>query len=238
MLNALIAGKALPAGELAGVAGVSPATASEHLARLRENGLVTVTKSGRHRYFQLASPDVARVIEALASISPPRPASSLRQTRADAAMLVARTCYDHLAGRLGVEIYRSLADQHAFEVNASGMCLTSAGEQRLVAIGIDVDDVGSKRREYARECLDFTERTSHLAGAVGAAICTRMFEIGWVVRRTAGSRALRLTDDGLRGFAHAFDINLSRPRSAARPPCGSGHRAGGEADENGQRTMR
>lgn len=208
MLDALISGRALAAGELARAAGVSAATASEHLARMHDGGLVTVTKTGRHRYFQLASPDVARAVEALALISPSRPASSLRQAGADAAMQVARTCYDHLAGRLGVELYQSMVTRRAFDVTADGLDLTLAGEAWLTTLGIDLPAARAMRRQFARQCLDFTERMPHVAGSIGAALCTNMFDLGWVVRRTPAGRALRITDEGARGLADIFDIDL------------------------------
>lgn len=198
MLDALLSGEALAAGELARAAKVSAATASEHLARLRGGGLVDVTCSGRHRYYRLASPEVAHALEALAVISPSRPIRSFRQSRSDSAMAFARTCYDHLAGRLGVAVHDALVADGALVAGGDGYLVTAAGELRLHVLGIDVAGVRASRRAFARGCLDFTERRHHLAGALGAALSASMIELGWFVRRAQGQRALRLTDAGRR----------------------------------------
>lgn len=209
MLDALVAGRALAAGELARAAGVKPATASEHLARLREGGLVNVESAGRHRYYRLASPDVARALEALSSISPPKAVNSLRQARANSALLLARTCYDHLAGWVGVSVYRSLVGRGAFIVTSDGLDVTATGDHVMTEFGIDVIAARAKRRQFARPCLDFTERTPHLAGAMGAALNARISELGWVVRRSRDGRGLRVTDEGRAGLADAFGVDVS-----------------------------
>ncbi|MEN3357392.1 MAG: hypothetical protein V7637_1374 [Mycobacteriales bacterium] len=206
MLEALMAGKALAAGELARLAGVSPATASEHLARLRDGGLVTTVATGRHRYYRLASPEVAQVLEALALVSPPRPVKSLRQSRAILAMSGARTCYDHLAGRVGVGIHDALTARGALRVGPDGYELTAAGELYLVGLGVDVTAARARRRSFARPCLDVTERRPHLAGALGAAICGRLLDGGWLVHRAAGQRGLRVTDTGRDRLAAEFGV--------------------------------
>ncbi|MGA8115472.1 MAG: helix-turn-helix domain-containing protein [Actinocatenispora sp.] len=206
MLDALVAGRALAAGELARLAGVSPATASEHLARLRDGGLVTAVAAGRHRYYRLASEDVAHALEALAMISPARPVRSLRQSRAHRALAGARTCYDHLAGRVGVSIHDALMRGEALRAGGDGYELTSAGERLLLPLGVDVAAARAARRSFARPCLDFTERRSHLAGALGAAICDRLIAQRWLVRRATGERGLRITDGGRRGLTDALGI--------------------------------
>lgn len=208
MLDALVSGRALAAGELATLAGVSPATASEHLGRLREGGLVTVVAAGRHRYYRLSSEHVAHALEALAMISPPRPVRSLRQSRARLALAGARTCYDHLAGRVGVAIHDALIAREALRAASEGYELTAAGERLLEPIGIDVAAARAARRSFARPCLDFTERRSHLAGALGAAICERVMARGWLLRRAAGDRGLRITDSGRHGLADALGVDL------------------------------
>lgn len=206
MLDALLAGRALAAGELARVAGVSAATASEHLARLRAGGLVEVVAQGRHRYHRLASPDVAHALEALALISPPRPVRTLRQSRANRALALARTCYDHLAGRVGVAVHDALVGYGAVRAGTDGYLLTGPGAELLDGLGVEVARARGARRAFARPCLDFTERRTHLAGALGAAICDRFLAQGWLVRRGAGQRGLRVTDGGRRVLADALGI--------------------------------
>jgi DNA-binding transcriptional ArsR family regulator len=198
MLDALLSGEALAAGELARAAGVSAPTASEHLARLHRGGLVEVIPAGRHRYHRLASPDVAHALEALALISPPRPVRSLRRSRSDAALAYARTCYDHLAGRVGVAVHDALVADGSLTAGGDGYLLTTAGEARLTRLGVDLATARAGKRVFARGCLDFTERRQHLAGALGAAICRMTIDRGWLHRRGLGQRALTLTDDGRR----------------------------------------
>lgn len=208
MLEALLAGKALAAGELARIAGVSPATASEHLARLRDGGLVTTVATGRHRYHRLASADVAQVLEALALVSPPRPVKTLRRSRAILAMAGARTCYDHLAGRVGVGIHDALTGREALRIGTDGYELTAVGELYLVGLGVDVAAARGLRRSFARPCLDVTERRPHLAGALGAAICARLLDDGWLVHRAAGERGLRVTATGRDRLASEFGVTV------------------------------
>lgn len=210
MLDALLTGRALTAGELARVAGVAPATASEHLARMRAGGLVQVLASGRHRYYRLASSEVAQALEALALIGPARPARGLRQVRATSAMLAARTCYDHLAGRVGVAVHDALAAGGALVIGTDGYDVSAAGEEILGRCGVDVAAARSHRRIFARPCLDFTERRPHLAGALAAALLQRMCDLGWVVPRTKTHRALRITDAGRQGLSETFGIDGER----------------------------
>jgi DNA-binding transcriptional ArsR family regulator len=204
MLDALMSGRALTAGELARVAGIAPATASEHLARMRSGGLVTVVVAGRHRYHRLASTEVAQALEALSLIGPSKPARTLRQSHATAAMLVARTCYDHLAGRVGVALHDGLVASDALRVGGAGYELTTAGEALLTSWGLDVAAARARRRAFARPCLDFTERRPHLAGALGAAILEHMTTLGWLVPRAKDHRAVRLTDTGRTGLSEVF----------------------------------
>jgi DNA-binding transcriptional ArsR family regulator len=206
MLDALLSGQALAAGELGRVGGVSPATASEHLARLRDGGLVEVVAAGRHRYYRLANADVARALEALALISPRAPIRSLRQSRSAAALAVARTCYDHLAGQLGVALHDALVEAGALVPDGNRYLLSEAGSALLNEIGVPSGRHG--RRPLARPCLDFTERRPHLAGALGAALCDRLMVDGWLVRRVAGQRALRITPLGRTRLTTHFGVTL------------------------------
>jgi DNA-binding transcriptional ArsR family regulator len=211
MLDALLGGEAMAAGELARVAGVSAPTASEHLGRLREGGLVEPIASGRHRYYRLASPDVAQVLEALsllAPVVPPRPVRSLRQARTDEAMRLARTCYDHLAGQVGVALHDALVMRGALLPGGDGYLLSADGERLLGGLGVPVAAARAARRHFARPCLDYTHRRPHLAGALGAAVCSRLLAAGWLVRRAPGQRALRVTDAGRAALTDLLDTGI------------------------------
>jgi len=204
MLTALLDDRALAAGELAELAGVSPATGSEHLTRLLGGGLVTVTSQGRHRYYRLAGPEVAAAIEALSHLSPPAPARSLRQSRQAAALAQARTCYDHLAGQAGVALLDALlAGGVLARKDPAVLEVTAAGEATLAAFGVNAASLRHSRRRFAGACLDWTERRPHLNGALGAAITARLLELGWI-ERGARRRAVRVTPAGQEGLATTF----------------------------------
>ncbi|WP_165975508.1 ArsR/SmtB family transcription factor, partial [Actinomadura rubrisoli] len=180
MLTALLDGRPLAAGELARTAGVSAQTASAHLARLLDGGLVTVIKQGRWRYYRLKGAEVAQVIEALSRISPPVRVRSLRQSRDARRLHEARTCYDHLAGGAGVALFAALLDGGMIEPDGGETyAVTEKGEERLEALGLDLAAVRKARRRFAWHCLDWTERRPHLNGALGAAVTERMIEVGW-----------------------------------------------------------
>jgi DNA-binding transcriptional ArsR family regulator len=196
---------ALPAAELAALAGVTASTASIQLAKLVEGGLLTVERHGRHRYYALADPAIATAIEALAVIAPRRPARSLRQARMGSDLQAARTCYDHLAGALGVALFEALL---ARRVVTEGLEPTKAGARRLAQLGIDVVELSAGRRPLARRCLDWSERRHHLAGALGAALATRFFELGWI-ERLPTSRAVRVTPKGREGLARNLSVRLA-----------------------------
>src|SRR5713226_8273372 len=214
MLHALMAGRALTASELARVAGITPQTASGHLARMVAVGLLSVEKQGRHRYHRLASPTVAQMIESImrvaSSLPPTRPPLSVGPR--DAALRAARTCYDHLAGHLGVALADALvAGGYAELANDAGV-VTDAGMELLDRIGIDVDALSARRgnrspRILCRPCLDWSERRPHLAGAVGAALCTHGFKSGWI-RRINGTRAVAVTPKGERIFREQLGLRL------------------------------
>ena len=206
-------GRALTASELAHVAGITPQTASGHLARMAAAGLLGVEKQGRHRYHRLASPAVAQMIESIMQVaSDMEPRRSLSVGPRDAALRAARTCYDHLAGRLGVALADALvAGGYAELANDAGL-LTDAGIELLARIGIDVDALLARRgkrsaRILCRPCLDWSERRAHLAGAVGAALCAHSFDKGWI-RRIDGTRAVAITPKGQRIFREAFGAQL------------------------------
>jgi DNA-binding transcriptional ArsR family regulator len=202
MLTALMDGLALPAGELAELAGVSPQTASAHLQKLLEGALLEVEIHGRHRYYRLKDATVATALEALMVLAPPAKA---RVTRDDA-LSEARTCYDHLAGRLGVQLATGMLDAGWLEAHGMTFQLTPLGSSRLQVFGVDVARVMLEPRA-AKACLDWTERRHHLGGALGRAITTRLLELGWVVRLT-DSRALRVTRVGRMGLERTFGLRL------------------------------
>jgi len=210
MITALLDDRPLAAGELARLAGVSPATASAHLARLLNGGLVTMIKQGRHRYYHLAGPEVAAAMEALAHLSNATPVQvrSLRESQDAAALAQARTCYDHLAGRAGVALLEALLAQgiltpvrpEAFEVTADGMAT-------LTSFGLNIGALERTRRRFAGACLDWTERKPHLNGALGAAMTARLLGLGWI-ERGSRRRAVRVTPAGREGLAATFGWSL------------------------------
>ena len=206
ILQALTAGRPLAAGELARLAGVSAATASFHLAKLLDGHLVAVTRQGRHRYYQLAGHEVAAALEALGLISPGIPARSLRQSREAEALAEARTCYDHLAGRAGVELLDALLRGGMLSrAGTLPVCyeVSGAGREKLLSFGINVDEVRRTRRHFAGECLDWTQRRGHLNGALAAAITARLFALGWI-ERGRRRRSVVVTSAGAEGLAATF----------------------------------
>jgi DNA-binding transcriptional ArsR family regulator len=208
MLTVLLDGRPLSAGELARTAGVSAATASSHLGKLLDGDLVTVVKQGRHRYYRLKGAEVATVIEALSLISPSVQVRSLRQSRQAAALGLARTCYDHLAGRAGVALFdamlgRGLIESQVTTGERTAYDVTDKGRERLERIGVDVDAVRAGRRRFAGHCLDWTERRPHLNGALGAAVTASLVDLGWFERGTS-RRSLVLTEKGHAGLADVF----------------------------------
>jgi DNA-binding transcriptional ArsR family regulator len=224
VLQALSDGRELPASVLAAEAGVAPSTASVHLRKLADGGLVVAERHGRHRYFRLAGPDVGRALEALARIAPPAPVRSLREGTRAQAVRAARTCYDHLAGRLGVALMSGMVEhgvltggdgQHTREraradrPSAMGRDLdyrlTDGGARRLRDLGVDVDGALAGPRAPIRYCVDWSEQDHHLSGALGAAVAARLFELEWVARLPR-TRAVRLTDEGRAGLAERLGV--------------------------------
>ncbi|MBO9716001.1 MAG: helix-turn-helix transcriptional regulator [Pseudoxanthomonas sp.] len=194
MLVMLMAGQARTAGELALDGGVSPSTASSHLSRLLKAGLVEVAQQGRHRYFRLAGPEVARAIEALMGAVPDRPVR--RAGPADPGLRRARVCYDHLAGELAVAWLQAMRE-HGHLAGADGLELTATGEAWCRQAGFDLEVMRSARRPLCRACLDWSERRDHLAGALGAALLRKLLE-GGRARRLPDSRVLQVDARGER----------------------------------------
>ncbi|HUZ49655.1 MAG TPA: MarR family transcriptional regulator [Candidatus Dormibacteraeota bacterium] len=216
MLLSLLDGRTLSAGELARRATVSPTAASAHLSKLVAGGLIVVQPSGRRRLYRLAGADVGRALEALAVISKPARIVALAQSAIAGELRIARSCYDHLAGRLGVGITDSLVARKILIPGGShDYTITNKGHSYFTAFGLDVADAQSKRRHFASQCLDWTEHRSHLAGALGAALCDRLLDSGWVVR-TQASRALHVTPLGRAALEEHFSLRLSEATYATR----------------------
>jgi DNA-binding transcriptional ArsR family regulator len=228
MLLALLDGRALAASVLAAEAGVAPSTASGHLRLLTEAGLLRVERHGRHRYYRLGGPEAARFLEAAAQVAPRRPVTSLREGTRAHALRTARTCYDHLAGRLGVEVMRSMlerghlvghdgtfdpatatADRLSSRGRDHDYRLTDDGRAFLAGFGVDVPAGAG-----ARYCVDWSEQRHHLSGALGRRLLDRLLALGWVERRPGG-RWLAVPPAGVEGFAEVFAIPEPRWRVAA-----------------------
>lgn len=198
MLAALMDGRSRTAGELAQAAGITPQTASAHLAKLAESGLLAIEKQGRHRYHRLGGSDVAHALEALMAVSA-SPLKSPRLGPADAALRHARTCYDHMAGEIAVGLAERWLAKGWIDGENGEWSLTAAGRRGFAAHGIALPDE-SQRRPSLRPCLDWSERRPHLGGQLGAAVLEALLERDWV-RKRRGSRALLLTGEGERALA-------------------------------------
>jgi len=207
ILLALMDGRARTASELAYAAGVSPQTTSGHLAKMTEARPLTPAKQGRHCYFGLASPKIARMLEGIMVVAGEGPERYRPRWQRDEQLRTARTCYDHLAGRLGVALTDALVQRKHLRLAEDGGTVTRAGTKFLAGLGVPVDDLGKGRRSFCRLCIDWSERRPHLAGALGAALASRFFDLGWVAR-TRDSRALQISGEGERGFAEIFGVRL------------------------------
>ena len=219
MLLALGDGRALPASVLADEAGVAASTASEHLRRLVGSGLVSAERHGRHRYFRVAGPQVAEMIESLARVAPAAPVRSLREGTRAQAIRQARTCYDHLAGKLGTDVFAALLERGVIEGGDGTFDPDRAREDRLSSPGWDVEyrlgdpqpllDLGlelpSGRRPLVRYCIDWSEQRHHLAGGLGAALTRRLLDLKWI-ERAAATRAVRVTKAGNEGLRSALGV--------------------------------
>ena len=214
MLNTLMDGRALTAAELAGVANVTPQTASGHLISMATAGLLSVQKQGRHRYNRLATPSVARMLESIMEVAAELEPDRKRFTVGprDKALRHARTCYDHLAGQLGVALADALIARGHIELTTDAGILTDSGITFLEDIGVDLQPILTRRtkrsgRLLCRPCLDWSERRPHLAGALGAALCAHSLDHGWI-RRKDGTRAVQLTVEGQRVFQQRFGVAI------------------------------
>lgn len=199
MLMILFSGMALTAGELADEAGVTPQTASSHLAKLVDGGLLIQRKQGRHRYYQLAGPEVATMIEGLMGLAQSVGHARTRVGPKEPALREARVCYDHLAGDRGVALYDSLVRRNALAVTGDGLELTETGARFIADLGVDLKALRASRRPLCLACLDWSSRRNHLAGALGAAMLQRFQDMGWA-QREKGARIMRFSARGAAAF--------------------------------------
>jgi hypothetical protein len=207
MLSALLDGRALTASELALAARITPQTASAHLAKLTEMGLLSAIREGRHRYFRLASPKVVEMLDGIMAVALEnrpryRPLSGQAQE-----LSAARICYDHLAGRLSVDLTDFFTTHEYIVIADEAAEITDSGTRFITDFGIDLSALSSTRRHFCRLCLDWTERRPHIAGAVGAALTKRYFDLGWT-ERMKHSGAVIITASGKRGFLETFGISV------------------------------
>lgn len=206
ILAALMDGRAQTAKELAFVAGVSAPTTSGHLAKLVAGHLLAVEVQGRHRYYRLADPLVAAALEGVMALAAHGPRRHRPHAPGDAELRHARTCYDHLAGEVGVDLLSGLLGRGHLAPGPRDYRVTSAGAALLAEIGVDLAQLARQRRGFARPCLDWSERRPHLAGALGAALTARFFEKGYLARRR-DTRAVTITPAGRRMFRERFGID-------------------------------
>ena len=209
MVTALMDDLRLPASELARLAKVSRSTASEHLSRLVESGLLATERCGRHTYYRIADPQVAHALETLAVLAPQRKPNSLHSVRRQDELARARLCYDHLAGRLGVSITEALYRQGLLREEAGEMRVDTAAWETRPPLGVTSAGVTNRRRPLVRGCVDWTDRRHHIAGSLGAALTDRMFELGWIRRHRHKERVITLTETGSEGVRSTFGFDDS-----------------------------
>lgn len=208
ILAALLDGRALNASDLAGAAKITPQTASTHLAKLREAGLLSMVRAGRQRHFRLASTTVADMIDGIVAVALDKRPRYRPLSREARALGAARMCYDHLAGRLSIDLADAFVAREYVELDGEAAEITRAGSRFLAEFGVVLPGRRSSRRRFCRLCLDWTERRPHIAGVVGAAITQRCFDLGWV-QRMEGSQALTVTSSGRRGFKKMLGVETS-----------------------------
>jgi DNA-binding transcriptional ArsR family regulator len=207
MLCALLGGRALTATELAFAAGVTPQTTSGHLGKLFAARLVVLMKQGRHRYYRLAGPQVAQMLESIMNVALSGPPRFQPKSRLDDRLRHARTCYDHIAGVVGVGLAERLIERGFVILGDEAGEVTASGMDFLGKLGVDLSGARAKRRVFCRPCLDWTERRSHIGGAVGAALAQRCFELKWI-ERVRDNRALTITAAGRRGLLEFFALSV------------------------------
>lgn len=206
ILASMMDGRFHTASELAYMAAIKPQTASFHLAKLVEGKLIKVEKQGRHRYFQLASDDIAQFLEAFLAISPPPEVRSLKQSSQIKLLQAARTCYDHLAGKLGVQLTESLVAAGYIKLEEKQFILTNEGTLFFTSFSIDIAALKRQRRSFCHACLDWSEQRYHLAGALGSELLNRLLELDWLTR-VPSIRAIKVTEKGKVGFKEIFHLD-------------------------------
>ncbi len=205
ILTALMSGKALTASELAVEAGVTQQTVSAHLGKLAEGGLVHQRKVGRHRYVSLADEDVGAVLESLMGLAARKGHTRVRTGPREPALRKARVCYNHLAGELGVQLFDSLRQRGCLTGDDETLTLSKAGEGVMADFDIDLASIASPRRPLCKACLDWSARRNHLAGSLGQALLTRIYDLGWA-QRVPGTRVVSFSPKGEAAFRKAFTL--------------------------------
>ena len=214
VLTALMTDRALTATELAAIAGVTKQTMSAHLSKLLGATLVAVDQQGRHRYFRLADPDVAALLESLMGVAFRTGAVRLLSSPREPALRKARICYDHLAGEFGVTAYEALLRHGVFELAREELRLSELGVAWFQRLGVDTDAAARQRRTLCRPCMDWSERRHHLAGSLGAALLSRFHDLKWAAR-DKDSRVIRFTPRGQRAFRDLFEAGFTRANGGA-----------------------
>lgn len=206
ILTALMSGRALTASELASEAGITSQTASSHLGKLEQGGLIVQRKQGRHRYFNLADDDVGDVLESLMGLAARRGHMRVRTGPKDPALRAARVCYNHLAGARGVQMFEAVKQRRLMIEHDDDLILTKNGETFFDGLGIDIGLLHRSRRPVCKACLDWSERRSHLAGGLGSAVLKRMYDLEWA-KRERSSRAITFTTKGQCEFNRLFALS-------------------------------
>lgn len=210
LLTCLMSGLAMTMGELAEEVGVTPQTATSHCQKLRDAGLITQVKQGRHIYCRLKGPEAAHLLEGLMGLAQSQGHVRTRFGPKDPALRYARVCYDHLAGNVGVQMFEKLRDHALISLGGEGIQLTEKGSAHFTKIGMDLSPLSGRKRVVCRECLDWSERRMHLAGHMGALLLSHGLTHDWV-RRQHNSRALQITPKGREVLWKSFDIQLTDP---------------------------
>ena len=215
MVSALLDGRALTASELASAARITPQTASAHLGKLTKAGLLCMERDGRHRYFRLASAKVAEMIEGIVAVALEKRPRFRPLSGYEHAISAARICYDHLAGRVSVDLAAALITREYIVLDDQAGEITAAGARFFTEFGLRLPAQRSTRRRFCRPCLDWTERRPHIAGALGAAITRRLFDLGWIERMKRGHEVI-VTPLGQRGLQQTFGVEASEPADRTR----------------------
>ncbi|MGF9769463.1 ArsR/SmtB family transcription factor [Bacillus albus] len=209
ILAYLLDGKAYPASELAHVTKIKPKTATYHLSKMQEQGILSIEKHGRHRYYRLSNSEISQILELHLEITSQEKVIPFHQTSQSSKLRCARTCYDHLAGKLGVAITNSLLDKGYLVKKDMCFHITKTGQTFFTEFGIDVNEIKQKKRIFAKACLDWMEREHHLAGSLGNALLERLLQLNWIQRVTK-SCAIRVTPNGKKELKRIFSIDITQ----------------------------